>query len=220
MKRLLSALAVMLLLLTMLPFSAVAVETETSERELLISLACKVFPEHATKICSDIHSTTYGLNQRTNRKELVVTETRSISENEQITYSEYSDGSVYLVGASIDPWYLVDSGVSDSSSTTVYTGRFIITSNVNENALVVINNIKYAIVNGAPNYIISKGSATYEDSAELCSAVITRTTQNGNLPAEIKYDVHFISEDGTEVEPFKLYFRLYADRYDTMWSYG
>lgn len=220
MKRLLSVLAVMLLLLTMLPFSAVAVETETSERELLISSACKVFPEYATKICSDIHSTTYGLNQRTNRKELVVTETRSISENEQITYSEYSDGSVYLVGASINPWYLVDSGVSDSSSTTVYTGRFIITSNVNENALVVINNIKYAIVNGAPNYIISKGSATYEDSAELCSAVITRTTQNGNLPAEIKYDVHFTSEDGTEVEPFKLYFRLYADRYDTTWSYG
>lgn len=220
MKRLLSALVTVMLLLAMIPASAVAAETETSERDALISLACNVFPEYATKICSDVPLATYGLTQNTNSKELVTTETRNISETEQIIYSEYSDGTVYLVGSTINPWYLVDSGVSDSSSSTVYTGRFIITSNVNENALLIINYIKYATVNGASNYIISKGSATTESSAELCSAVITRSTQSGSTPAEIKYDLHFTSEDGTEVEPFKLYFRLYADRYETAWSYG
>lgn len=220
MKKLLSLCLAAILLVTMLPVNVFAAETPLYTREDLIASACNVFPEYASKISNIVPSSSSEQRQILESKMLVKTETRKLNENEQITYNEYSDGTVYVVGSNLTVLDYTDSSTTGNPATTIYTGHISITSNVNGDALLIIEQIKYATVKGGNDYIISKGSVTYKYFAELVTSYISRQTQSNSNPAEITYRLNIRSADGTEVEPFTLYFRVINDSRTIKWVYG
>lgn len=220
MKRYISILLVMLILLSVLPMGAFAAKDGTVERDELIALACEVFPEYASKIRGEELTATNGLQRTTLSREIVKTETRPVSENETISYVEYSDGTVYLANSEVYLLYSPHSSFPDNSTTDVYVGSLIITSNLNDDALIIISNIKYAVVSNSADYVISVGNATSEYSASLEHAEITREYQSGSKPAEIKYDVHFTTADGSDTDPFDVYFRVIDGNCSCAWNRG
>lgn len=184
-------------------------------------MACNTFPEYRTKILGEGLATASSQNNNSVSHELIHEETRSVSDTQDITYAEFSDGSVYLVGSEIYPWYLTDSSTSDNSFTTVHRGHIIITSNVNENALITIHDIKFATVTAAygNDYIINTGYADTESSGKVNSARISREKATSTLPAEITYRLQFTSADLTETEPFIMYFRVQNNKTSVNYVY-
>lgn len=221
MKKCLSLIMAIVLICCVFPISVSATEPEVLSRNALIEEACNLFPEYESKIRGKNLSATYSQSRSSDNCKLVYEETRSVSNTQNITYSEFSDGTVYVTGSTINAWYQTNFTESDNSFTTIYTGNFTITSNVNENALIVIEKIKFAIATAynSMDYMISPGSATTESSAKVNSAIITRETETTNLPAEITYRIQFTSADKTETEPFILYLRLKNNGYDVDYVY-
>ena len=98
MKRILALFLAIALLVSTFSIYASATETADFEDDPRLELACEVFPEYADKIrcnCDDT-SMLSRINTADNARELVVSETRATSDNEYITYTEYSDGVIFL----------------------------------------------------------------------------------------------------------------------------
>lgn len=211
MKKLVS-LILSIMLIIAIPIYAAAEETDTITRDELIELACSVFPEYASNIRSEHQLATQNNSRSFAQTELVNEVTRSISDTHTLTYSEYSNGAVYLTSAEIDPWYIPDYNYSDNSTTMIYIGHIIVTCNFNEDAIVIINNIKFALVDRMYDFIISGGSCTGVEYARVTGPHTTRLNEAANRPAEIYYDLHITGSDGN-IEPFTLYFRVANDSY-------
>ncbi|MBQ3192453.1 MAG: hypothetical protein IJB59_02655 [Oscillospiraceae bacterium] len=217
MKKLLSAILAMIMLLTMLPIGTSAAETGNSERDELIALACEVFPEYAEKIHGDGLSTSGNTSRTISAPELIKEETRCISDSNKITYSEFSDGSVYITNSNLNLWYMTDNSVSDNSTTTVYTGHIAITCNFNGDAYICIKNLKFALVNGGNDYIISGGyiDARYELTYFSGPHTIRSTEINSSQPAKIYYDLHINDPADGDSDPFNVYFSVGNNTYST-----
>lgn len=166
MKKLFSLLLTAVMMLTIVPFSALALEEKRSE-DTLVKKAIVVFPEYSEKILTPETTRSVYMNNDKGR-ELVVTKTRPLSDNEYITYSEYSDGLILLSGYD----YSYDTTVTGSSSGPGYKD---ITINI-EAACVssygtgyfYLNGVSYRLNDGWNNYdtIRSEGSPS---KGSLCS---------------------------------------------------
>lgn len=115
MKKTLSLCLTILILLTILPLSAFAEDTQLSEQEELINLACDAFPEYRDYILGNV-STYRGTSSDA---EIIFCETRKISETEEITYAQYSNGRGIIVGSGID---VVSVGIYDPSQSNFAGG--------------------------------------------------------------------------------------------------
>lgn len=96
MKRLMSFLLVLAVIFVVAPMPVSASQGEKlSGQEELIALACETFPQYENKILS---RRGYADNARSiaSNRSLVITETKNISDNELVVYSEYSDGMILL----------------------------------------------------------------------------------------------------------------------------
>ena len=83
------------MLFTTFPSVVFAAEDSTSECEEFIDLACEIFPEYSDKIRGD--SQYSNTNTRSSvHVELIESVSRAVSENEYITYAEYSNGAILL----------------------------------------------------------------------------------------------------------------------------
>ena len=97
MRRCLALFLSIALLLTTVPFVVFAAETKQLGYDSLVQKASAAFPEYAEKM-QNPRGITFLNSQSPMPRELVINETRPISDTEYITYSEYSDGLILLSG--------------------------------------------------------------------------------------------------------------------------
>ena len=147
MKKILSAVLSVLLFLTIFPTSVNAEERTLSEQEQLIEDACAIFPEYA-KTIRDI-SRSSSTSPRTNdARKVVISETRDISENRSINFTQFSDGLVTLSEATITFRAAITSSSEQQVSTgTRGTANFKVTCPGVSSGVFYLNNFTYTLVN-------------------------------------------------------------------------
>ena len=151
MKKLFALLLTVTMLFTVVPLGASATE-EKQSGNTLVNKAVAVFPEYAEKLLNPAPIGSVYANNEDGR-ELVVKKTRPISDNEVITYSEYSDGLILLSG--FEATY--DTTVTGSSSGPGYRDMTI---NI-EAACVLSNGTGYFYLNGV-SYRLNDGWDRYD----------------------------------------------------------
>lgn len=154
MKRTLSILLAALLLVTMLPLS-VGAEEATSERERLMALACEVFPEYADVIAADQAPAENRLRS-IEKPTVVFTETRKVSNDEYITYTELSNGIVTLVDLATDPTLTYVSEHMTGTSTS-YTATLTGTAPGSMQTFKATG-VRFTIYNSSYDRVISTGT--------------------------------------------------------------
>lgn len=153
MKRFLSIFLALVMLLAVMPMGTYAAESKT-ERDILLEKACAAFPEYASKIAADTApiATCSAQQERT----LVFTDTRALSENDFISYTEYSDGLVLLSDTNLNRKVTYNSNTvtgartkADITVTATYSGI---------NSYFKVSNVKYTIEEYGVDCITSIGS--------------------------------------------------------------
>lgn len=174
-RKYLSFFLTVIMLLTMMPFSAAAADT-TSERDEIIELACEIYPEHADKIR---HQTiTSADNTRSSDAVLVYSDSREVSESETLLYSEYSNGIILLTDYDFDEVVTTVDSATGAGATTYTINVKATCSHVAGHFM--INNFKYTLI-----------SSTYDRIDSLGTYYAYETPGNG-----IEYDCSF-SESST-----------------------
>lgn len=93
MRRVFAFITTVIMLFFSIPIYASA--TSNSERELAIARACELFPEHSTVIRNEGVGK-FNAPRSKSDKIKVFEETRAYSDNLDITYTEYSDGTAFV----------------------------------------------------------------------------------------------------------------------------
>ena len=96
MKKFFSLIIAFVLIVCVFPANANATEIDIANREQLLSLACQVFPEYATKIAADQPPSAEALQRSSAETDVVISETRKVNDNMYMTYTELSNGVVTL----------------------------------------------------------------------------------------------------------------------------
>lgn len=174
MRKYLAMLLAAVMLLTMMPLGAAATETDTSERDELIALASEVFPEYANQICEE-RIGTYAVSRGLGQRELVVTESRSVSDTETLIYSEYSDGIVLLTDYDFE---------KEVTYVDRQTGAGITTTTVDIKATCTgvsgyckLDDVVYSLVSSSYDMIHDKGTASRSGNCNIygSSCVLNET---------------------------------------------
>lgn len=103
MKKLISLIISFVLIACFIPVNVHAAEESTPTRDALLSLACQVFPEYATKIAADQPPSADALQRFSDETDVVISETRKVNENMYMTYTELSNGIVTLANFVTNP---------------------------------------------------------------------------------------------------------------------
>ena len=187
MKRTFSVIMLMIHLLSMLSVAAYADSGNDVQNEV-IALACEVFPEYANKILAPaVDISIYGrsMNQRT----LVVSETRSVSDNEYITYSEYSDGVVLLTDYEFEHTETTNDYDSNPMTTTVDMDIKATCTNVS--GYFLLEGVRYMLINGSYDTILDVGTPTYSGKCTLHTAFTPVLNESASGNAYICYNLNY-----------------------------
>lgn len=183
MKKVLSVVLSIIFIFTMLPLSAIASENNAIQDELLAK-ACAVFPEYSNKI----QYNTFNPNRRSARSnELIVTMVRSVSENEYLIYSEYSDGMVLLTNYEAYPYEIVSSSSTTSDIVTNYTVTIKATV-PNVSGYYMISGFKYSIISGQYDAILDDGTASWSGSFYGPSDAVSGSIRNETASSAAKVE--------------------------------
>lgn len=155
-------------------------------KEDINAIAISAFPEYAAKILSQPTYAEVLTALSDTSPELTYSETRTISDNEEITYLEYSNGTYGLLFNS----YQKITSSSNSGYAAVREANFWVTYSLSSDVSYV-NNFQYQLVSGNYDSIISTGY-TYAPtlSPMLCSHSLTETA---TAPAYAEYLCYFPS---------------------------
>lgn len=185
MKRFLCILLSLLLVATAIPYNVLAAETNTSERDELIELACEVFPEYEDTIRGNI-TTTYN-RSRANRS-VLFNETRKISETQSLTYSQLSDGTAILSSSDYSFNYLTsDTDIESETNVIKVTLNVTVTCTASDGVF-ILSNVKYTTYKNTYDSITSKGSPS---TNQFCM-----------------YDSHSYRYDETSTQSAFIYYRI------------
>lgn len=194
MRKLISVVMATLILFTM-PLNAFAAEDHsTYTHEELIQLGCDVFPEYADKI---LHSNCNGSSISTfsNRKELLFEETRKVSEDVVLTYTEYSNNMVFLTSAT---YYSnkIDHTMEWVSGTLYrYNVGLQATSNSSSDVFLA-SNITFQESNETHATITSRGELS-DSSTSDNEFSSWRQNETNSLSAYTSYNATFHLNDGS-----------------------
>lgn len=185
MKKILATLLSITLVIVLLTPQAYA-DTVTSSD--LCAIACEAFPEFASRITQCASSRETASNENL---VLRVSATRQLSENRQISYQEFSDGSIY-VSLMTDNQYTPSITVVDSRTGTGYSYRKVNIQVlcVDSNQVFLAKNVEFTFVQGGTSAISSTGSLS---SSTTTSTYISATKLNGSdsSPAYVQYYTMF-----------------------------
>lgn len=151
-RRYLSVILAVIMLLTMLPFPTVAAK-DISERNEIIELACQVYPEFANKI--RYQKITTSNNTRSADPILVYSDSRNVSNNEILLYSEYSNGVILLTDYNFDEVVTTVDSVTGAGATACTINIKATCSNIS--GYFQINDFRYTLVSSAYDRIDSLG---------------------------------------------------------------
>lgn len=194
MRKLISIVLTILILLTM-PLNAFAAEnTSTRIHDELIQLGCDVFPEYAAKILN------YNYEGKSNstfssKNDLIIQETRNITDNATLTYSEFSNNLVVLTNVTYSKSVIGHSSEWISGTLYRFNCGVRVTCNYSSNVFVA-SNIIYEDSNETYATITSTGELS--DSTADSSAFWTcEPNETAYSPAYTSYVATFLLNDGT-----------------------
>lgn len=177
MKKIVSLLLSIIMTFLFIPMHAnAAQEDKASGQEELIAVACEAFPEYEDKILSR-RSFEGSSRSTSSTRELVVTETRYISDNEAVVYSEYSDGVILLT----DYTYRYSTTINSQSqegSRTIYDVTVRATSADVANAYFELRNVQFTIYGTTYDRITNVGTYTEYGKCDVhtqCAPVLYET---------------------------------------------
>lgn len=201
MKKSLAVLFAAILFLTMIPVSVSAAETDLSEYNELINLACEAFPEYASAIRENdrnSRSTLYSVSSN----EVVFSDTRSISDSVKIGITQFSSGDIFVTkyvasGYEIDitnpeTGDISNVGVHGSADFTVALSGFYKTFELSD--------VSFTIYYNASDYFTDTGTPTPSNAlVEYNTKYVTTTT------TLIYYPLTFMT-NGSNAVDFSVYF--------------
>lgn len=211
MKKCLSLVLAMMLIVSMLPFKAYAMD---DARELK-SMALELFPEYAEYIAIDPSAVIQSTYSR-GTPEVVVCETRNYDENTSITYTQLSDGVVVLSSEEVSP-VITDNSSSGGSGGTSYNVTLTATCTISDQVFKA-KNIVYTVASQGYDLINSSGSLTSSTTyyAGLSSANYSETSSTN--PAYLKFKVtYYVPYDASPYSYYECYIRFYVGN-NTRWT--
>lgn len=175
MKKFVSICMVVLIVCTLFPVSILAQETDRDEQTQLLELACEVFPEYAAIIRSDT-AVGYSLPNSTNSNEIVFTETRDISETENLSITQLASGNVIVVDAKYDYSNLeeTNSSISNVGTDTIGYASFKATC-TSVSGVFEYKNVGFIITQSGIGNFTSYGTVSTSGSIAIGESSVTQT---------------------------------------------
>lgn len=161
MKKLVSVLSVLLILVGILPFYTFAAES-SRDRDLLVSQACEAFPEYAATIRGENNC---GIATQSSDETVVYSAEKNISENQTIGITVFNTGGVVIVSGSSYA-NVIDNGStsSDVGPDKIGSAHFKVTHNTGS-GIVYINSIGFILHQNGTGYFTNYGSCSAVNGA-------------------------------------------------------
>ncbi len=198
MKKLFALLLVFAMIFATLPFTAFASEATSMQSQLTIK-ACNAFPEYANKIrAQEQQASKEKLSITSNQsKDVVINETRNISDKESITYTEFSDGLIMLTTSSVS-YSTTTTHVISSGSRTYYTMDILAELVGFSGCHATLHNVKYIIDTNGYDKINSFGYSTRGSKCTGCDVGIYPAAESASGPAKLTATIHFLFGNASE----------------------
>lgn len=191
MKRMIALFLSICMVACVLPFGVLAADN-SSRREALLQRGCDAFPEFKDKILADTQPaeiSTFGAVG----PYIVFSDTRAISETEELQYTEYSDGTYLLSSFECKPLSVTVNSHNNSSQAVNYDVTLEATMS-GIDGYFRLRNLKFSLINGQYDCITNKGSPSRSGSCTGYSE-----TSSGSAPlyetasesATVQYRVDF-----------------------------
>ncbi len=188
MKRVLSILLVAVLLFTVMPFAVFADESDISEHDELVAKACETFPEYSDKISGHLTPSQVQIQSVSGHSSDVVhSESRYVSDNEVLTYTEYDSGIVTLSEARFNASFTTDSTDVSGSITYVTATLRGTVSNYGCDNVFIAENFVFAIYAHSYDRIISLGNYYVTNGGGIQTAGMAPQIETASYPATAYY---------------------------------
>lgn len=158
MKKLFGILLSLVIVINLIPFPAFAAENSSCEYDEIIEAACEVFPEYAVKILCNTPDG-LGYSRTRNSATLVICETRSVSENQEITYAEFSNGAVVLA-SNVFSKVVTPTSSNELGGVVTTTCEIKVVCNYASKIAFKLSRFIYKMLANDYDYIVSKGTAS------------------------------------------------------------
>lgn len=193
MKRLLSYILSISMIVSLLASYAHASPIDKAAHDELVNLACEVFPEYTSIITnSSCNSRSVFLN--TECPEIVFSETRSISDTTCLSYIELSDDTCFLALASsssdLTPsasYSITNSTISGSTTTDTIS---IVATYSPSSGVVRISGLQYTIYAYSYDRFTNTGSISTQNGA-TCRGYYPQYVETSSSPAYFYYSLAF-----------------------------
>lgn len=188
MKRVLSNLLVAVLLFTVMPFAVFADESDISEHDELVAKACETFPEYSNKISGHLTPSQVQIQSVSGHSsEVVHSESRYVSDDEVLTYTEYDSGIVTLSEARFNASFTTDSTDVSGSITYVTATLRGTVSNYGCDNVFIAENFVFAIYAHSYDRIISLGNYYVTNGGGIQTAGMAPQIETASYPATAYY---------------------------------
>lgn len=188
MKRVLSILLVAVLLFTVMPFAVFADESDISEHDELVAKACETFPEYSNKISGHLTPSQVQIQSVSGHSSDVVhSESRYVSDDEVLTYTEYDSGIVTLSEARFNASFTTDSTDVSGSITYVTATLRGTVSNYGCDNVFIAENFVFAIYAHSYDRIISLGNYYVTNGGGIQTAGMAPQIETASYPATAYY---------------------------------
>lgn len=200
MKRITIYVLLFSIVLLMWSFSVSAIEVKNDVilvddpeiREIALSKALEAFPEYSSKIKGEhLNIQSYTLMSRTVSPNLVIKETRMLSDTEIVTYQEYDNGTVLTAIG-----FMAGKNVTDTSYGTGYyeTTMNIWLNHASADQTLLVNNVKYTHLQNNHGAILSKGTIDSNSDADRTTVSAFNEFGDSSGPAYLEYQAIFYVE--------------------------
>lgn len=186
MKKLLSISLILSILVCILPVASFATTDDALLHYDHIALACDIFPEYATILSGEIPSP--NARSVSSEPEVIVRETRSIDENTEMTYVQYSNGVAYVATSDFDYTASLINQQTGGGATAC-TVNLTVDSNISDQTFRA-NNVNFTIVGQGYDIITYIGSLSSSTTNEAYVSSRRMEESNGS-PAYVKYFAQF-----------------------------
>lgn len=190
MKKCMAMLLTLALLLTLIPLSASAAESP-SGYESLVQKAVSAFPEHANKLQNPDNSAIFQSRGVTSR-ELLISETRPISDREYVTYAEYSDGLILLSGYEFTADTTTVSYVTGSTYRNITIDiEATCVNDVGYNGYFYLEGVSYSLRDNEFDVITNPGTASRTGYCTSATRTVYTANESNTTYARIAYALCF-----------------------------
>jgi hypothetical protein len=186
MKKIFCFLLSLIFVMASMPFTANASENNSDVQDELITLACVIFPEYADRITNPV---TTARTRSIGARELVITETRAVSENEYLTYTEYSDGLVLLTDNDFECSLSVTDRILGTTKTDV-TATITATCNLTSGYF-RLSGVQYSLYKQGYDTINSTGSSSRSGNCIYAGLNSSVLTESAGRCAHLSYVLSF-----------------------------